>query len=211
MMRALVRTLFTLFLTGLTHVAFSQLQASTVTTSVLTDVQMINSAVGYAAGVEGVFKTTDGGQTWGLLPAFEGDLPFSGDPLFLGMNDHHLYFSDADHGISVGWNSFGNSEEIIVTDDGGATWTVVHNFNPNPAPFQTPEPRLEFIVSVGSGNMITGGGRGRILRSTNGGDSWTVITSNTTHDLAGMSFLNSLEGIAVGDHVVLTTSDGGLT
>jgi len=60
-----------------------------------------------------------------------------------------------------------------------------------------------------SGNYYTGG---IILRTTNGGTTWTSQTSGTINSLYGVSFTDSDNGTAVGDDgTILRTTDGGAT
>ncbi|HEX9971472.1 MAG TPA: YCF48-related protein, partial [bacterium] len=56
---------------------------------------------------------------------------------------------------------------------------------------------------------------GKILRTTNGGDSWSQVSTTTTRDFYGMFFLNSKIGWVVGgatvvEGIVYKTTDGGI-
>lgn len=212
-----LRIAFFLLFTCWVQSAFAQLQELDITpsnsnTANFTDVWMVDGSTGYAAGRLAIYKTTNGGATWNLLPAFD---PTSG-PFGIGdfdfyIQEQHLYFTDANHGISAAWNHWRAAEEIIVTNDGGATWTVKHMVNPDNAPFQSFEPRLRFLDRLSSGTFITGGYRGRILLSTDGGNTWTVSTTNTVAHLEDMSFIDASTGFAAGQKVLLKTTNGGST
>ena len=53
---------------------------------------------------------------------------------------------------------------------------------------------------------------GTILRTTNGGATWTTQTSGTIRDLVGVDFINANVGTIVGENgVILRTSSGGAT
>ena len=53
---------------------------------------------------------------------------------------------------------------------------------------------------------------GTILRTTNGGTTWTSQTSGTTNYLYGVSFTDANTGTAVGDYgTILRTTNGGTT
>ena len=49
-----------------------------------------------------------------------------------------------------------------------------------------------------SNNGTAVGWYGTILRTTNGGNTWTSQSSGTSHDLLGVSFTDSNNGTAVG-------------
>jgi len=65
------------------------------------------------------------------------------------------------------------------------------------------------FVSLNIGWAV--GENGTILRTTNGGTTWTLQTSGTTSILSGVSFTDSDNGIAVGgDGTILRTTNGGI-
>lgn len=67
-----------------------------------------------------------------------------------------------------------------------------------------------FMLDATTGWVVGTGGT--ILRTTDGGTTWTLQTSGTTVDLNGVHFLDASTGWVVGDHgLVLATSDGGAT
>ncbi len=56
------------------------------------------------------------------------------------------------------------------------------------------------------------GDTGRILRTVNGGQTWTSQSSNTADNLLAVSFINRNEGFAAGDlGTLLKTTNGGMT
>ncbi len=56
------------------------------------------------------------------------------------------------------------------------------------------------------------GDNGIILRSTNLGSNWVIQSSNTTHNLRSIYFVDQYTGFAVGDHgTILETQTGGQT
>ena len=71
-------------------------------------VEFVNDKVGYIAGYSGsLFKTEDGGETWGAI--------------YMGVNEliRHMSFVDVDNGWAVGHRG-----SILHTADGGLTWDV---------------------------------------------------------------------------------------
>lgn len=181
----------------------------TGTSNALTDIFMIDASVGFAGGVDGILKTTDGGATWTLLPYFGSTLPFGQREYFTNLNDIKLLFLDSQVGYAFGWNASGNYEEIIKTTDGGTTWQVQHYFNPDTAPFQSLAKRLRDASPLSTNTLITVGHRGRILKTNDGGASWVVKVTGTVNELEAVSFLDQNTGIVAGEQIVLRTSDGG--
>jgi photosystem II stability/assembly factor-like uncharacterized protein len=56
------------------------------------------------------------------------------------------------------------------------------------------------------------GDNGTILRTTDGGATWTVQPTDTKASLWGISFIDTQTGFVVGDQgAVLRTADGGIT
>ena len=84
-------------------------------------------------------------------------------------------------------------------------------------PKQTPEGVCLFKVSFTDANTGTAvGDGGLILRTTNGGDTWSPQTSGTTKTLYGVSFTDTNNGTISGFElggtgIILRTTDGGNT
>ncbi len=171
-----------------------------------------------------VFKTTNGGQTWGLqtLPAgnktiydITGTDPAhawtSGDlgqvmytnnggsswviqPVNLSKNATRIQFQDT----LIGWIVGGNGT-IGRTVDGGNDWE--QNFSPH---FAAEYYGLSFIDSL-HGWIVAGypdslmTGQGYIDRSTDGGIMWdSLYQSSGYEDYFDVEFLNVNEGVVVG-------------
>jgi len=81
--------------------------------------------------------------------------------------------------------------------------------------WQNPFPQgndLFAAAALDPNTVVAVGGFGTILRTTDGGDSWTLQPSGTTENLFGVSFVDANTGTAVGDHeTILRTDDGGDT
>src|ERR1700687_136600 len=90
--------------------------------------------------------------------------------------------------------------------------------------FASPVPTgnaLNAVVAPVPGSLVAVGDSGTIVRSDDGGKTWTTQCSGTTDDLQGVSFVNAQTGWAVGSHrvfgtdrytqTILHTIDGGDT
>jgi photosystem II stability/assembly factor-like uncharacterized protein len=162
-----------------------------------------------------IYQTEDGGATW--AERFRNADP---EAFF-----DALAFADARHGAAVS-DSVGGRFVIRLTADGGRTWTAV-------PPDRLP-PALDgegafaasgtSVAMTGRERIWIGTTRGRVLRSTDGGRSWSVhATPVATGDATGIfsiAFRDGAHGVVVGgnyqregdavDNVAVTT-DGGVT
>jgi photosystem II stability/assembly factor-like uncharacterized protein/putative cell wall-binding protein len=81
--------------------------------------------------------------------------------------------------------------------------------------WQNPLPQGNYLRSVDFTDADTGwavGDGGTILRTTDGGVTWTKATSGTTRGLRSVRFTDEHTGWAVGDSgTIIATSDGGVT
>ena len=80
--------------------------------------------------------------------------------------------------------------------------------------WQNPLPQgnnLNAVSFSDEDNATAVGDFGTIIRTTNGGASWTIQESKTTHNLRGVCFTNENNGTAVGESgAILNTNDSGL-
>ena len=77
----------------------------------------------------------------------------------------------------------------------------------NPLPQGNP---LLAAAALDANTVVAVGDFGTILRSTDGGASWTLQSSGTTNGLLGVSFVDANTGTAVGGSgTILRTDDGG--
>jgi photosystem II stability/assembly factor-like uncharacterized protein len=147
----------------------------------LTDLQMIDSLYGFK--YPSLQSTTDGGYTWDYLntPAYEARI------FFISGTTGWLY-----------------GENIYKTVDGGGNWTL--QYEPD---FLISE--LTFInentgYAVGSDDNL----QGKIIKTTDGGISWTVLQTPKSNHLTSVAFSNENTGIATGwGSTILFTDTGG--
>ena len=77
----------------------------------------------------------------------------------------------------------------------------------NPLP-QGNNLRAASLVDANTGTLV--GDYGTIVRTTDGGNNWTIQSSGTTEILWGVSFTDGNNGTAVGENgTILRTTDGG--
>ncbi|HZV13066.1 MAG TPA: YCF48-related protein [Candidatus Kapabacteria bacterium] len=160
---------------------------------------MLDANTAIVVGDSGtIIKTTDNGKSWSNF-----DVPTSN--ALYGIS-----FADNNTGVVVGEN-----ETIFHTTDAGITW-INESLNTN-----------YYIASVAFSNSTTGtafsdgrkqigSGHGAywqdaydILRTTDGGITWSRQTTGNDGHVFDQSYIDSLHGWAAEIGSVLTTTDGG--
>jgi photosystem II stability/assembly factor-like uncharacterized protein len=184
------------------------------------DVDAISDRVAYVLSIGNgessrIYKTIDAGKSWVLQ--FTNTDPKA---FFDAMA-----FTDADHGIAFS-DSVDGALVILRTDNGGQAWTRV------PAAGLPPALDNEGAFAASGTNVATfgrdhiwiGTSVSRVLRSSDGGRSWTASTTplaaGPSADIFSIAFRDALHGIVVGgdyrkeaeaiDNAAIT-SDGGKT
>jgi photosystem II stability/assembly factor-like uncharacterized protein len=175
-------------------------------------------ATSFDGGLGRVYRTTDGGRTWSL--SYEIERP--------GVFFDGMAFWDEQRGLAFG-DPVDGAFFIMRTTDGGASWSEVRRD-------QIPPPLGGEAGFAASGTAIavagtrhawigTGGGPvARVLRTTDGGSSWsaesTPLPGGVATGIFGVAFRDTLHGIAVGGNYqqpagegsnVVRTTDGGRT
>lgn len=152
----------------------------------------VNSLTGFVAGSSGkILKTTNKGDNWILLPT----------PTSTALNG--IYFVNENTGYVGGANVF------LKTTDAGNTW--VNKIGLFIHPFEIAE--AVYFSDANTGYYCTNTSNCRIVKTTNGGDNWTLIYSNEGIGAGwDMSFTSAMTGyVCTGAGKVLKTTDGGST
>lgn len=155
-----------------------------------------------------VMRTSDGGESWNYTPTLSAP--------GMTFRFNNFYFSDN----STGW-TVGSRFSILKTTDQGLSWYKIPNIPPSSSPATGTWNDITFTDSLHGWVVGSQGYQdrtrfsfpGRIIRTTDGGISWQEATPpDTIWELRSVSFINNLQGWAVGDGgTLLQTSDGGLT
>jgi photosystem II stability/assembly factor-like uncharacterized protein len=160
------------------------------TTERLYDISFIDADTGYAAGAKGtILKTTNGGASWSA----------SASPV---TNDIFAITVEGADNIIVGTASASVTQFLSRSTDFGATWT-----NVSPGGFSS---AVNEIVFADNNTVYILAAGGNLLKSTNGGASFSAITSAGGGQLYGGYFTDANNGyITSQDGSVYKTTNGG--
>jgi photosystem II stability/assembly factor-like uncharacterized protein len=145
-----------------------------------------------------IFKTTNGGQTWQSVYANTAPDP-------IGTNLLDLHFYSPTQGLATGLFYIANDEVVVGTTNGGNNWTINYLNSP-----YTP-PVVFNAMDVSGSNVLVCGFKGHIIRSTNFGSSFSAVNTPTNVILNEIKFINASKAIAIGEGVLLKTTNAGLT
>jgi photosystem II stability/assembly factor-like uncharacterized protein len=103
----------------------------------------------------------------------------------------------------------GGASDFLRTTDGGATWNPVHL----PSALATAGANLSRIAYAGNNSFVGVGAAGTVLRSSDAGLTWSLVSSGTSNNLFDVAFGGTGFGVAIDyDHSqVLRTTDFGAT
>ncbi len=138
-----------------------------------------------------LYRTDDGGQAWTQIG---GQLPRA--------NYDYLVFTDLTHG----WASHGfTPSQLAMTQDGGATWSVVS---------QPINQNSKIVFASPATGWILGENGTVVLNTANGGQSWSTQSTGlrTSQPLTDIQVLSEALGYILTSSdtgVVLRTADGG--
>lgn len=136
-------------------------------TQEITRLQFLNNQVGFALFGSQIKKTTDSGATWNVL----ADLPAS-----VGIKG--MYFLDEQTVIITG-----QSGKIFKSTDGGKNWVGPKAIAVGSTIGQNPITRyINNLVFTDANTGYAFGNFGTLLKTTDGGETWTRIFNECTAD-----------------------------
>ena len=172
---------------------------------ILQDVHFPVDSVGYAVGWDGgCWKSLDHGENWTeiIIPGQAG-----------GRDFNACYFLNDSTGYIAGGNLSNDAiQTILMTSDGGASWSVQSDGL---------GPWLQDITFVSEDSGYAVGDGGTMLRTVDGGNQWSTLNLQgnlSSRNYTAISMLNNKLGLAVGGwpdndsiQTLLRTTDGGDT
>lgn len=150
-------------------------------------------------------KTTDGGATWQSRDMTE----YAGSLI-------DVRFTDPMNGIAVGGTNAiqnGGVAVILGTSDGGATWTERFRSSGTDTDSEWAW-KISFpseTVGYVSVEFDTGTTNGKVLKTTDGGLTWTELAVPGGNSMQGIGFIDETTGWTSGRSTDMVTTDGGQT
>lgn len=168
-------------------------------------IRFLNKDTCFISNMGVLSRTTDGGAT------------FTRQEL---ITDYHyitnIYFINQTTGfVSLAqYGNVTNLDRIFKTTNSGTTWTEVYS--------DTTEPQQVFVYDgisqmhfsdAQNGWAVATGMPGKILKTVNGGNTWTELTGHNFTDmsLTDVHFISPLEGYIVYAQSIYKTTNGGLS
>ena len=167
------------------------------TTEYLWKVRFAGEQIGWIAGHNYIYKTTNGGNSWSKQDSSIG----SCDAMF-ALNDQVAIFSN--------WTGVGeNTRGIRRTSNGGATWTTANAEKNYYTDIDFGSAAVGYASSGG-----TAGNKPLVKKTTDAGATWTTVSQNfpkAKYELTGISFVDENTGWTVSyDGFVYKTINGGI-
>ena len=149
------------------------------------------SGIGVAAGIkETIIRSIDRGQTWSIITS--------------NLTSSVVYRKVAIPGskkiIIVGYNESTGQPLIVRSENSGVSWSSVT--------LPLTDSKLFGVSFLDSLKGIAVGSAGKILKTTNGGISWTLKNTGISNDINSV-FCSHEIFIAAGSKVILRSSDRG--
>lgn len=131
----------------------------------------------------GIYKSTDKGQTWSHLPSTINNLDFNNiSRIIVDPNNQNIVLASTTSGRYR--IAFANKSGIFKSTDGGNSWREVYN-EPMIGEFGRVKKVLQIIETPGNFNVLYAGVDEKgILKSTNAGETW-FKSSNGIQDTTG--------------------------
>lgn len=119
----------------------------------------------------GIWKTTDGGQTWTCLTDMLVNL--SVNTLAMAASDHNIIYAGT--GESFPGGTYLKGSGIFKSTDKGQNWTHLSNTSTKDFEYVN-----RLIIDPTDENIVLAATEAGILKSTDGGTSWTKVYGSST-------------------------------
>lgn len=173
-------------------------QLSVPTTEDLRSVHYRTNGNVWIGGFDTLYWSNDNGNSFQERPTMVGSAPLLG--LYLAI---HAF--DNSTSLITGTMFTGSVEAIYRTTDAGMSWNSVHNADVD---------LIDILFDLEFAQAPLGfavGSNGRILRSVNGGVSWTPVVTGTSWSLQRICWAGGSNYVAAGPSAFLHSTDGGLS
>ena len=179
---------------------FAQWTLATGTSTIeLYSIEILDPLNIYAAGFNSFCKSTDGGVNWNSIQLKDSFNNLIGATVITGME-----FLTPSFGFATGPSFASNQEIVFRTFNSGANWFWVSLATSGNWPRQ-----MNKVVFPTSTMGFAVGTNGRILNSSNSGNSWFAQNSGVSVRLTDIKFIAPITAIVSGEGVILKTNNNG--
>ncbi|HRE40883.1 MAG TPA: YCF48-related protein [Ignavibacteria bacterium] len=190
----------------------------------------LNSSVGWVGGFTGnVLRTTNGGLNWNNQP--EVDFTINGMEFIdlnfgMAVGDGGKIYKTINGGFNWSTRNSGtngnlfaidiwNADTAVIVGAGGTVLLSVFGgdvWEPSPTGLSAGDQLNSVTFCGNSANICAVGKNGRVIRTTNFGQSWIVQATSTSDELFGVDFVNGFTGYSVGvlGRAIKTVNGGGV-
>lgn len=130
----------------------------------LESINFPSPSTGYTSGVEGIWKSTNGGASWFNVTPVRTSPP---SPNFWGC-----FFVDDNNGMVVG-EGCGNNQYFYKTTDGGGSWSIFSGNEPNSG--------MTDVILYNPNGLGYAVSSGKLWQTTDGGATWNVFATSGTN------------------------------
>lgn len=166
-----------------------------------TEIGTLHGVIGTTTGYLGIsnvlYQSDDAGSNWTSWTPTIG-----GVPIIAIMRDAH--YRSASEVYMAGGVDLDNQYGILRSTDGGTTWQAVYSLSTGSWPRRFND--MDF-PSANIGYAV--GSNGRMVKTTNGGGTWTNLTVFQTQEVRNVLFFDDNTGLIAGSGQVWRTVNGG--
>ena len=142
----------------------------------------------------GLWKTTNGGQTWSNKTDYLPSLGIAGIVVAPGTNNNTIYIATGDN--ERAWDT--RSTGVLKSTDGGNTWQNT-GLNWSIADQKT---IYKLVMHPSNPNILLAAAQGGLYKTSNGGNSWTIVNG-----FASNASIRDVEFHPTNPNIVYATTD----
>ncbi len=144
----------------------------------------VNSNIRFVGcDMSGWYRSADGGNTWNMLDFYQIStaVDYGYDDGVMCPMAFHPTNANIVYGFGAQQDTQNNPPNLLVSNDGGLTWSVVSGANPGPWPAwgNTGGRITQIYIDRGNPNFILIGTDNGVWNSTNGGTSFNATTGTS--------------------------------
>lgn len=164
---------------------------------------------GFVLSSNWVGFTVDSGRTFQKKFITDNNVDYGSNPVNLTFGFYHSDIKAFGNNRLLVAGEYGDEPSILLSTNNGNSWKVVfHKPFSFAGSLENYFSRMEFPANNEIGFAVFSDG---IVRTTNGGNTWTEVFSTRGNELSYLDFVNNQVGYVAGPDILLKTVDGGVS